>query len=450
MERRREAKGGQLSQRAFARSFLGVFALRTTGAAVSLLATVVLARALGTAGFGAYAYAIALVALLSIPAQFGIGTLLMRFCSAYQRGEQWGLLRGLLQWANRAVLITSLSFAAGAAIVIALFPRLLPEGGHAAVWLALLLLPLVTLGELRAASLTGLHQYWKGQVPEMLVRPGGVLLIVAAVRLARPNATFTAAEVMVYYIVASSVAFALGAWWLWRTLPAAVREAEPEKDVPVWRRTGRVLTVSRGGGMILNRIDLLFLGALASASAAGVYRSASALASLIAFGLLAVNAVAGPNFSRLHADTDLAEIRRTLILATQLSLACAVPIVGVLMVFGRDIITVVYGRPFVDAYAPLILLALGQLFNAATGPVGSLLVMTGQERWNMIAVITALAIVTPAYLVLVPRFGAAGAAAAAATGVVVLNIIMAGRAWYWLRLAGPMKPMTIEAGAFGD
>jgi O-antigen/teichoic acid export membrane protein len=233
-------------------------------------------------------------------------------------------------------------------------------------------------------------------------------------------------------------------------LPAAVRDAEPEKDVPVWRRTGRVLTVSRGGGMILNRIDLLFVGALAGASAAGVYRSASALASLIAFGLLAVNAVAGPNFSRLHVDTDLEEIRRTLILATKLSLACAVPIVGLLMVFGRDIITVVYGRPFVDAYAPLILLALGQLFNAATGPVGSLLVMTGQERWNMIAVITALAIVTPAYLVLVPRFGAAGAAAAAATGVVVLNTIMAGRAWYWLRLAGPMKPMTIEAGAFGD
>lgn len=439
METSGGARRGALSQRAFARSFLGVFSLRTAGAAVSLLATVVLARALGTTGFGAYAYAIALVALLAIPAQFGIGTLLMRFCSAYERAEQWGLLRGLLQWANTAVLITSILFAAGAAIVLALFPRLLPDGGQTAVWLALILLPIVTLGEVRAASLNGLHQYWKGQVPEMLVRPGGVVLIVGTIKLVKPEATFTAAEVMIYYVAASAMAFALGAWWLWKALPAAVHHAKPETDVPSWRRTGQVLTVSRGGAMILNRIDLLFLGALAGASAAGVYRSASALASLIAFGLASVSAVSNPNFARLHVDTDLTEIRRTLILATKLSLACAIPIVAILMAFGRDIITVVYGRPFVDAYAPLIILALGQLFNAATGPVGSLLAMTGQERWNMFGVITALAIATPAYLLLVPRFGAAGAAAAAATGVVTLNTIMVSRAWYWLGVSRPIE-----------
>jgi len=66
------AKARKLSARAFARGFVGAFALRTVGAGVSLLATVVLARALGIAGFGIYSYALALVSLLSVPAQFGV------------------------------------------------------------------------------------------------------------------------------------------------------------------------------------------------------------------------------------------------------------------------------------------------------------------------------------------------------------------------------------------
>lgn len=442
-------KPRKLSSRAFARGFLGAFSLRTVGAGVSLLATVVLARALGTTGFGVYAYALALVSLLSVPAQFGTGTVLTRFCASYESAEQYGRLRGLLRWANTVVLRSSLVFAAGAAVVLLLFPGLLPEGDHTAVWLALILLPIVALGDLRAASLTGLHQYWKGQVPEMIVRPGGVLLIVGTVWLLRPDAGFTSAEIMIYYLCASVAAFSVGAWWLLRSLPAGVREAEPETEIPVWRRAGQVLTVSRGGGVILQRIDMIFLGALAGASAAGVYRAAAALSTIIAFGLLAVNVVAAPNFSRLNTAADRGELIRTLALATKLALACAIPIIAVMIVFGRDIIAVVYGKAFAGAYVPLVILVLGQFVNAATGPVGPLLTMTGQERWVMMAVLTAVVVSVPAYFVLVPPYGAIGAAAASTLGLVVLYGILTARAWYWLRLTPSSEGTSIEAGVHG-
>jgi O-antigen/teichoic acid export membrane protein len=108
----------------------------------------------------------------------------------------------------------------------------------------------------------------------------------------------------------------------------------------------------------------------------------------------------------------------------------------------------VYGKPFAGAYVPLVILALGQLFNAATGPVGSLLVMTGQEWWSMCAVVAALAVSIPAYLLLVTRFGAIGAASAAAVGLVVLNGLMAIRAWYWLGLA-KRQQAAAEVGVHG-
>jgi O-antigen/teichoic acid export membrane protein len=110
----------------------------------------------------------------------------------------------------------------------------------------------------------------------------------------------------------------------------------------------------------------------------------------------------------------------------------------------------VYGKPFAGAYVPLIILALGQLFNSATGPVGSLLVMTGQEWWSMTAVLAALAVSIPAYLLLVTRFGAVGAASAAAAGIVVMNGLMAIRAWYWLGHATRSERPAAEVGVHGS
>lgn len=418
-------------KRRFLRQVAESFGLRGGGALISVVVSVMLARLLGPAAFGVYVFALAVVNLLAVPAQFGIGTVLIRFCSAYENEESWGLLRGLLQWSNVIVLWISLLFAGIATVVFLLWPAVLPEGDHRAIWLSLTLLPVIALGDLRSAALRGLHRFVTGQVPELIIRPAGVLLIVWALHRSS-DVPIDASTAIYANLTASILAFIAGAYWLFGALPAPAKEAEAQYDRRQWRRSGGLMALSRGGRIVLERIDLIFVGSLAGAAAAGNYRVAASLSALIIFGLRAVNIVAAPQFSKLHSADHGDELLRTLKMSCVLSVALALPIVTTLVWWGEGVIRMMYGPGYAGAAVPLLILAVAQAFNAATGPVGSLLMMSGQEKWATAAVVLTLVISIPAYLLVVPRFGLLGAALVSGGGVILQNGLMAVRAWDWI------------------
>src|SRR5262249_33705986 len=62
----------------------GLLALRVTFGGLSFFLTILLARTLGTQGFGAYSYAYAWTVLLSVPAILGMDQLLIREIAAYR------------------------------------------------------------------------------------------------------------------------------------------------------------------------------------------------------------------------------------------------------------------------------------------------------------------------------------------------------------------------------
>jgi len=413
----------------FALGLTSSLLLRGFGACLSLLVSIVLARLLGVEGFGTYAYCLAIVTLLAVPAQFGIGTVLVRFCAAYQSQQEWSLLKGLLRWSNKIVVISSLGLVLLAAVIFWTLPRLRPDGDDLTLWLALLMLPIYALGELRAAALRGFRRFVLGQLPELVVRPVGLLVILATMSRFDAASQLSAASAMAAYLAASIVAFLLGAWWLWRALPPSVNSASGKTDVPTWRNAVGVLSVTRGGRVVLSRIDVIVVGALIGAEAAGIYRVASTLAGVLGFGLSAVNAVSAPFFSRMHAIKDRAQLRKLLVASSIISLILAIPIAGALVGYGSTVLTLVYGEAFSAAYVPLLVLLVGQFVNAAAGSAGAFLNMTGQERWSLFAVIIALGISTPSYFLLVPKFGVIGAAGVTSGALAMLNIILGIKAW---------------------
>src|SRR3989442_8780468 len=85
----------------------GLFGLRVAFGGLSFIATVVLARLLGTGGLRGFTYARPLILLLGIPAILGMDQLLLRDIAGYQSKAQWCLIWGLLAGANRAVLLAS-------------------------------------------------------------------------------------------------------------------------------------------------------------------------------------------------------------------------------------------------------------------------------------------------------------------------------------------------------
>jgi len=395
----------------------GTFALRVAGGVGQLAVALVLARLLGAEGYGRFALGVAVATAVAAAPSWALQGLLTREVSA-------GLAAGRPD-AVRGLLATALPSAGGAALVFAAVLGLAAawvSGGDAALVWAALLVPALVLGTGLASVLAGLHRVLLAQWWENVLKHWGLVALVALAWLAgSPPGPGGAIALYAAALWAGAAALALLAW---HALPGAVRAARPE--VPAgWLREALpfagigLLAVANG------QADVLMLGAFRDDVEVGIYRAASQLAALVIFLLGVVNAPLQPLIARLHAEGDRARLQRAVRATAVLVLACAVPTVAVLVIWGGELMALAFGEPFRSGALPLAILALGQLVNASMGSVGVILNMTGHQRVVMRWFAASGVLTLILLLVLAPPFGAVGAAVAAALGLVAWNVTLA-------------------------
>lgn len=166
----------------------------------------------------------------------------------------------------------------------------------------------------------------------------------------------------------------------------------------------------------------LLLGVWAEPADVAVYTIAQRVSMVTSFVLVAVNSVIAPRFAVLYHDGKLAELEALSRLAVRMMLAMATPLLLVMLVLPQWILAI-FGSGYSAGAPVLMVLALGQFVNVVTGPVGYLLQMSGHYREvrnnTLIAAVTAVAL----NALLTPRYGAIGAAAAAAVALSLVNFL---------------------------
>lgn len=406
--------------------------LRVAYVLLTMGIAVLLARALGTEGYGIYTLAFSIITLLSIPARMGLPTLVIREMPKCLMNEDWGLMRGLLRRANQAVLALSallaLVAAAGASMLIG---RTDPTQLSTFAW-ALPLLPLIALGDLRGAALRGLLKVVQGQLPEMLLRPALLLTFAGVVALV---SRLTPEKAMALHGLAAAIAFLIGVILLYRTLPEPVHGAIPRYKTAEWARSIVPLSFIAGIQVINSQTDIVMLGILASSEQVGIYRVAVQGATLVAFGLSVLTMVLGPYISRLYCDGDMVRLQQMAILSARLGLLTALPVAGLLIVLGKPILTLIFGDAYVGAHVALIILCLGQVVSAGAGSVGLLLNMTGNEDDTAKGWIVAAIINVVLDLIFIPYFGIEGAALGSAVSLATWNIFLSRKVYARLGIA---------------
>ena len=93
----------------------------------------------------------------------------------------------------------------------------------------------------------------------------------------------------------------------------------------------------------------------------------------------------------------------------------------ILVVFGKSILGL-FGEEFVSGYVVTLILASAQLFVAGAGPVTRLLTISGHQDQCVIVFLASLVVVSVLMMVLVPLYGAEGAACAAAATIVLWSL----------------------------
>ena len=399
------------------------FVLKFSSTTLSFLIAVLLARTLGARDYGYYTYAFSLVMFLSLPAQAGLPNLVIRETAKGIAQNRPGLVRGVWIWSGRISLLVSLAVAFLAAVILLVRRGSGSETFEATLAWALVLVPLVALSSLRSAALRGLHKIVAGQLPDSIIRPGLLFLsLIGVLLVARKE--LNASEAMAIHVLAAFAAFGAGSLLLWRNTPHAVREAKPSFRSQAWLASTLPLALMAGMQMVNSQADILMLGLFKTADQVGIYRVAVQMATLASFGLQAVNMVVAPRFAALYANDRLAELQRLVTISARIVLAFNLAVSLFFIVLGQPFLGLVFGKAFVASFSPLLILLGGQLVNSAAGSVGFLLNMTGHERETARGMAVAAAANIVLNLLLIPRWGTAGAAAATAVSLAMWNVLL--------------------------
>jgi O-antigen/teichoic acid export membrane protein len=164
------------------------------------------------------------------------------------------------------------------------------------------------------------------------------------------------------------------------------------------------------------------LGIYRSESEVGYYSIAVKLATLTAFVLQAINTMAAPKFSELYHTGKMDELFHVARKSTKLIFWTTIPILVVLVLFGKPILGLLFGRDFTVAYPAMVLLIVGQFANSISGSTGNFMNMTGRQKiFRNIIFLSALINIVLCF-VLIPRFGINGAAFAGMISLSFWNI----------------------------
>ena len=388
--------------------------LHAAGMGLLLLMQIYLGRTLGEAGYGAFVYALALAGVLAILVPLGWPTALMRFIARYTEEGRLGLLRGAVRM---AYAVTFLSTAAVSLLLLGLsFWDAVPGELHVSLRYAALLLLFLAFVGLRRKALQGLGRVRGSLVPEEILLP--ILVLLGAYYLG----VSTAGGALLLYSGAALAAFVVGGLWLRRAMPGGAKTAKPEYEGRAWMKVALPMMFGGLSQTATNRTDVLVLGALASVEAVGLYGAAARIAVVNVFVLGAVNQLAAPMMARAFHGGRPAEVgallRRTMLWSSVGSL----PLFIVMFFFPEALLGFLFGPEFRDGAGVLRVLALGQFVNAATGPVGFALLMTGRERTFAVTAAAVAVATVVGCLIAVPLLGVIGAALVTATSVAVLNL----------------------------
>jgi O-antigen/teichoic acid export membrane protein len=176
--------------------------------------------------------------------------------------------------------------------------------------------------------------------------------------------------------------------------------------------------------LIIGQTGIIILGIYRPESQVGYYSVAVNLATLTAFIASAINSMAAPKFSELYHSDKIKDLFYVAKKSTKLIFWTSLPILVGLILFGKILLSILFGPEFVASYLAMVILIFGQFVTSISGPNGFFMNMTGNEnKLKKIMIIAAILNVTLC-LMLIPSLGLYGAAIAAMIGTLFWNIVV--------------------------
>jgi O-antigen/teichoic acid export membrane protein len=393
---------------------------------LSIAYQVVIARRLGTAGFGVFVLALAISNLLAEGSDLGLDYGMLRFGGIAHGAGDPGRFRSALRPALRGSLIAGVvagaALAAGSTLVAHLFntpslqPVLIPLAAS---------IPFTATTEVALSAFRAMGNATRPVVSASIITPAFRLATGAWAVLLVPSAQ-SAAEA---YLITEVLVFVITAMMLWRFLPPAGDHASSTKGL---YRFSLSMSLNRVMLYSNNQTEIVILGFLAPAATIGIFGVARRLSALITALLTSMAILLHPIIADLHHTGRTAELDKVFKASTRWLFTIGLPVCLIEVIFAPSILRL-FGTDFEQGAVALAILALGQLVNVGTGTVAGVQAMAGYARLTLLNSVLFLVLSIVLDLLLIPSMGLVGAALASSGSVVVVNVL---RVWQLRRDLG--------------
>jgi len=400
------------------------FSVKGLGAIATFLMNLVLARALGAEESGYFFLSFTVMVFLAAITRCGLDSVVLRHTAAARSKGDWGAVR--------------LVFFYGAAITVFAAACV---AGHLWYWsgfLANAIFNKPSLGPVLAAigpSIVSISLLWL--IAQSLQGIGRFTAAIIAMNVAANIFLVMAVLVFDFELGADAgIAYSVGSFlvlggflmvWQFRTSGHSIRgrysislRTMLVSAWPLWV----VLLMTQ----LIQWTGQFVGGAYLPPEEIAQLAVAQRTAMLVSFILTAVNMVVAPRFAALHAAGNMEGLRNMALTAVRLMALGATPVVAVMLIF-PGVLMSLFGEGFLGGSVLLQVMAAGQFVNVLTGSVAYLLSMSGHERdlRNTLLIVAPVSVVVT--FILVPLYGALGAAISTALAVGAQNLL----AVYWVK-----------------
>ena len=396
-----------------------VFLVRVGSAFISLVSQVLLARWMGSFDFGIYIYAWTWVLMIGALSDMGLSSAARRFIPEYTELKHFDLLRGFLSGSRWLASTIALTIGLVGIGVVTLASPWLGDYEIIPLYLACATIPIYGLVQVQAGIAQSYDWPNLAFMPFYIVRQFVIVVLIGAAYLI--GAPTHAVSAMLIALVASWGVTLGQMVALDRGLRKKVPPGAKRYEVRAWLGTSLPIFVVEGFYLLLSYVDILTLEHFRSPNEVAVYYAAARLLAIVAFVYFAIAGATTHKFSEYFVAGDSKRLASFFAETVRWTFWPSLFACALILAFGIPL-RELFGAGFVSGYDVMFILAAGMLARAAVGPAERLLNMLGERKPCALTYAGAFAVNLILCIVLIPRFGIEGAAAATATAIVCESV----------------------------
>jgi O-antigen/teichoic acid export membrane protein len=383
--------------------------------------SVVITRTIGVELLGKFTLSNSIFQVLGVFAVFGLNTGMVRFTSMYNARKEPSAVKGSLTGG----MFLSLCFSSAIVLlVLALAPLVGSkvfsnvEGIDLVLRVHILALPFFALMMVLNGYSQGLKTLKYSVLVELVTRP--IIRLAVAVVLFLVGLRLFA---VIFGTVFSYIMAALLAFFFARKISPfdfkATAARLVTKDLFYYSLP---LVLALFMNTVITRSNIILVGFYRDATSTGLFGAAVFISPFISLSLVSFTKIFAPVISELWEKNDTVELEASFKTVTKWIFSLGFPVFLVIMLFAPALL-LIFGEEFPAATTTLRLLAIGQILNAAVGPIGFIMSMTGRQKLNLVNSIVLAGINIALNVILIPRYGIAGAGLATSVSIALLNLV---------------------------